>query len=126
MDEKEKPQVRDLRNGDWYWVNKLVLDHPYLNSSAKLVYMALAYYANNETQKAYPTFNKIMKLTGLKRRILTSATKQLEEYHFLKVERKRGKISEYTLLKLTDSKPVQKMHSSIPKFLPGSGWLKEE
>ena len=84
--------------------------------------MALAYFANNKTQKAYPTFNKIMQLTGLKRRILTFAIKQLEKYHLIKVERKRGKISEYALLKLTDSKPVQKLHSS---FLPGSGTIKE-
>lgn len=119
--EKQKPQVRDLRNGDWFWVNKLVLEHPYLTNSAKLIYHALAYWANNKTQKAFPNFKEIMRLTGLKRRILTTAIKQLEKYYFIEVKRDKGKISEYTLLKLTDSKPVQKLHYSKKWFLPGTG-----
>ena len=44
----EKAQVRDLRNGDWFWANKLVLESPYLTTGAKLVYCALAFFADNK------------------------------------------------------------------------------
>ncbi len=110
---ENKPQVRDLRNGDWYWVNKLVLEHPYLANSAKLVYMALAYHSNNNTQESFPGYERIMQLTGLKRRIITIAVKKLEEYYFIKVERIKGKVNEYKLLKLTDSKVVHNVHRGM-------------
>ncbi len=111
--EKEKPQVRDVRNGDWLWINKLVLEHPYIANSAKLVYSALAYFANNNTQEAFPSFETIMQLTGLKRRVITTAIKQLEEYYFIQVERDKGKVNQYILLKLTDSTLVQNVHRAV-------------
>ncbi len=122
---KEAIKVRDLRNGDWYWSNKLVLDHPYLTSSTKVVYHALAYFADNDSQKAYPSLTKICQLTNLKRPTVIKAVRQLEEYHFIKVEKEQGRLSKYTLLKLTDSRPVKKVDHSVPGFLPGSGWLKK-
>lgn len=109
--EQQQLQVRDLRNGDWYWINKLVLDHPYLTSSAKIVYCALAYFANNKTQKAFPSIKKIMELTGLgSRTTIVNSIKKLEGYCFIIAERKKGRITEYTLLKLTDSKPVHNLN----------------
>lgn len=111
--EQQKLQVRDLRNGDWLWINKLVLDHPYLTSSAKVIYSALAYFANNDTQKSYPSIKKIMELTGLgSRSTIVSSIKKLEEYYFISAKRKGGKVTEYTLLKLTDSQPVHKLNQS--------------
>ncbi len=114
--EEQKIKVRDLRNGDWFWANKLVLDHPYLKASAKLVYLALAYFSNNKTQKAFPSIKTIMGMTGLgSRTTIVKSIKKLEEYHFIKAERKAGKITEYVLLKITDSKVVQKVNQSIKR-----------
>ena len=120
--EQQKPQVRDMRNGDWLWINKLVLDHPYLTSSSKVVYSALAYFSN-ETQKVYPSFETIAELTHLKRITVIKAIRQLEEYHFIEIIKNPGKVNRYILLKLTDSKPVQKIYQSKKKrwFLPGTG-----
>lgn len=121
--EDQKPKVRDLRNGDWLWINKLILDHPYLTSSTKIVYSALAYFADNSTQKAYPSIEKLSELTGLNRSTVMRSIAQLDEYYFIRVERKDGKVNRYILLKLTDSKPVAKCDPSRKEvlFIPGIG-----
>ena len=82
-----RPQVRDTRNGDWFWVNKLVLNHPYLTSSAKVVYGALAYFADNKTQKSFPSFETLSQLTHLKRITVIKAVRQLEDYYFIKTQK---------------------------------------
>lgn len=108
--------IRDTRNGDWFWANKLVLDHPYFKASTKLVYLALAYFANNETQKAFPSIKTIMKMAGLgSRTTIINSIKQLEKYHFIEAKREKGKVSEYVLLKITDSRLVQKVNQSIKR-----------
>lgn len=119
---KLKVKVRDVRNGDWLWINKLVLDHPYLTSSAKVVYSALAYFTN-DNQKSYPSFEKIANLTHLKRITVIKAVKQLKEYHFIEIVKNPGKTNYYILLKLTDSKPVKKIYPSKKRgwFIPGTG-----
>lgn len=123
MEEEIKPQVRDLRNGDWLWINKLILDHPYLTSSAKIVYSALAYFADNSTQKAYPGIEKLGELTGLNRSTVMRSIEKLEEYYFIRVEKKEGRVNRYILLKLTDSRPVAKCDPSRKEtlFIPGIG-----
>ena len=113
-------KIRDTRNGEWFWVNRLVLEHPYLTSSSKLVYSALTYFAN-KAQKVYPSFQAVAKLTRLKRITVIKAVKQLEEYYFIKVERKTGKVNQYILLKLTDSKPVKKIY----QYIKGTGGVRK-
>lgn len=103
----QKLIIRDVRNGDWFWANKLLLDHPYFTPATKLTYCALTYFANNNTQKAHPSIETISKITGLSRPTITSAIKVLEKYHFIKVDKKSGKVNKYTLLKITDSRPVK-------------------
>ena len=113
-DHKKKIEVRDLRNGDWYWSNKLVLDHPYLTNSAKLVYHSLAYFANNKTQRAYPSIATIMELASLRSRTtIIKSIKQLEKFCLIRAEKIKGKVTQYTLLKLTDSRVVHKVNQSI-------------
>lgn len=122
--EDQKPKIRDLRNGDWLWINKLILDHPYLTSSAKIVYSALAYFADNSTQKAYPSVETLSKLTGLNRSTVIRALKKLKKYYFIGIEQKEGRVNRYVLLKLTDSKPVAKCdHSKL--FIPGMGLVEK-
>ncbi len=103
-------KVRDTRNGEWFWANKLVLNHPYTQPTTKLVYLALAYFANNNTQKSYPSIEKISKLLGLSRPTVISSIKSLEEYHFIKSKKTQGKVSEYRLLKIIDERPVKKFN----------------
>ena len=103
-------QVRDLRNGNWFWVQKIILSHLNLNASDKLVYCALAFFANTTTQKCYPSYTKIQQLTNINSRATISASlKRLEEEKLIKVKRNVGRVSTYLLIKLKD-KPVQKLN----------------
>lgn len=95
--------IRDRRNGEWYWVHKSVLSEPSLTSSQKLVYDALAYYANNRTQQAWPSIRAIAKLLTLSKTTVSIAIQKLEKIGFItseKVITKHGKANLYTLLKL--------------------------
>ena len=46
----EKIKVRDLRNGDWYWINKVLLDEygEKLKPIGIAIYNCLAAHANQE------------------------------------------------------------------------------
>lgn len=103
---KNKPQVRDLRNGDWFWINKQVLEHKELNASDKLVYSGLAYFANETEQKCFPSIPTLMELTNLTRPTIIKSLKALEEHRFVKVKRKKGKSSVYYLLKISQLKTL--------------------
>lgn len=99
-----KFELRDLRNGDWLWVNKAIMEHPNLSSSGKMVYISLAYFANCNTQKCYPSIGKISELTKLSRRTVQRSLKDLQKYGFIFIERNEGEINEYTLLSITENK----------------------
>jgi alpha-N-acetylglucosamine transferase len=98
-EEKFRIQVRDLRNGDWFWINKQILEHKGLNASDKLVYSALAFFANETNQKCYPSIPKLTELTTLTRPTIIKSLKNLEENRLIRIERKKGKVSVYYLLK---------------------------
>ena len=96
--------IRDIRNGSWFWVNKVVLEHPKLNSAGKLVYNALSYFANKGSQSAYPSISKMMELTNLSRPTIIKWLKKLVELNFISKE-KQGQRHIYTLLKIVEDKP---------------------
>lgn len=98
-------KVRDTRNGAWFWVNRLVLEHPYLTKQAKLVYCALASFTSHKKQKAFPSITTLCKLASVRRSTAIDAIKNLENYKFIKADKKEGKVTQYTLLKLLDEKP---------------------
>jgi len=101
IDYEKRIEVRDMRNGDWYWVHKSVLEHRQLSSSEKLVYHALAYFANNKTQSSYPSMTKIANLVDIHRVTVVRSVKKLSEVGLIKKEVMRGKYSIYTLLKVS-------------------------
>ena len=98
-------KVRDTRNGEWFWVNRLVLEHPYLTKQAKLVYCALASFTSHKKQKAFPSITTLCRLASVRRSTAIDAIKSLEKYKFIKADKKEGKVTQYTLLKLLDEKP---------------------
>lgn len=105
-------EVREGRKGNWYWVDKSILEHPKLSPTAKLIYSALAYYANNKTQKCYPSYSGIHNLIGVSRRSVATWIKTMEELKVLKINRDKGKINSYTLLDVSLTRPVQNLHQS--------------
>ena len=106
---EQKIIIRDLRNGDWFWANRIVLESPYLTPATKVVYCALASFTGKK-QTVYPSIRTICRLASVKRNTAVSSIKQLEKYKFIEADRKIGKVTRYTLLKLTDNQVVQNLN----------------
>lgn len=90
--------VRDGRNGGWLWVDKEVWSDERLSASDKVTYGTLAYFANNKTQKLYPSITVLEQFSKLSRRQIYKSIKVLETLNYVHVTRKRGKPNEYTLI----------------------------
>jgi len=99
MENEEKNTLRDKRKTTWFWIDKRIIEFKGFNSSDKVVYMILAYFANNNTQKCWPSTNKIAELANLTQRTVIKSLSVLEENKVLKVERKSGRSSNYIMLK---------------------------
>ena len=106
--------IRDGRNGNWFWVDKEVWQDARLNASDKVLYGTLAYFSNQKTQISFPSITTLQSQSGLSRRQTYYSIKKLEVFSYLAVERKRGKPNLYTLLDtaITSAKiaPVQNQH----------------
>ena len=101
MEGTENSEIRNIRAGDWYWINKAVLylyGHP-LKVSGIAVYNALASFANSKTQRCYPSQDTIARLIGLSKRTVMRKLKLLESLGLIKIERK-GINCGYYLLKV--------------------------
>ena len=90
--QKLNSSVRDMRDGNWYWINRAVLHiyGPKLKASGIAVYNALASFANFKTQTCFPTQKALAELTGMSRRTVSRKIKLLKELGLIKVERKKG------------------------------------
>ena len=91
-------EIRDGRNGNWFWVDKQVWEHAKLTSSDKVVYGTLAYFANQKTQQAFPQMKTLEAHCKLSRRQVYRSTKALEIFKFIHIKRQRGLPNLYTLI----------------------------
>jgi DNA-binding transcriptional ArsR family regulator len=99
MPGEQKFEIRDLRNGDWYWIDRVIL-HSYgqkLKASGIAVYNALASFANFKTQTCFPTQEAVAQLIGLSPRTVRRKVKVMIELGLIKVERRRGSAIYYLL-----------------------------
>ena len=99
MNYDEPIEIRDARNGEWFWVEKTVWQNTLLTSSDKVAYGTLAYFANGKTQSSYPSLIKIAKQSALSERQVALSIKKLEKLKYISVKRHFGKSNIYTLLK---------------------------
>jgi DNA-binding Lrp family transcriptional regulator len=108
MPNREKIEIRDLRDGDWYWIERSVLNiyGKRLKASGIAVYNALALFANSKTQMCFPTQKAIAELLGLSRRTVIRKIRELEALGLIKVERIKGGCL-YYLLKPDVTKGIQ-------------------
>jgi len=92
MERAFQKQVRDMRDGNWFWIHKNVLSKyaRELGPSGFLVYSALAFFANSRTQICFPTQKALAQLTGLSRRTVIRKIKLLKELGLIKVEKGKG------------------------------------
>lgn len=95
-------EIRDNRNGSWFWVHTHVWRDKRLTLADKAVYSTIASYSNTE-QTSFPSVTKIAHDTNISERHCYRSIKNLEKYDYLFVDRKgrQGKPSIYTLVKTT-------------------------
>lgn len=98
-------EIRDSRNGSWFWIHTHVWRDDNLTQSSKVVYGTIASYANTE-QTAFPSITKIALDSHISERHVYRCLKELERFNYLKVERKHGKPNLYTLVKTTSNTDV--------------------
>ncbi|MBM3282955.1 winged helix-turn-helix transcriptional regulator [Candidatus Gottesmanbacteria bacterium] len=94
-------EIRDLRNGDWYWIHKTVIQRymPLIGATGVIVYSFLASLANSK-QACYPSQKYIADNLGYSRATVNKAIKRLEENRLIKIERRSRYHCVYSLLKV--------------------------
>jgi len=123
-DFNKKFEVRDLRNGDWLWVNQTVVSDPRLTPGDYKVYSGLACFVNQtrKEQLVYPNVNTIAEKVILSPRQVKLSTKRLEDFGYIKkIKNQEGNRTIYALLKVVnkssaESALVQKTAESSADF----------
>jgi len=103
--ENEKNEIRRLKNGGWFWINKKVLQlfSRSLKASGLAVYNALASYANFKNQTCFPTQKSIARHLGLSVRTVNRKIRLLKDLKLIKFKKIRGRCF-YALLRIDTPK----------------------
>lgn len=117
---KKQIEVRDFRNGSWFWVQTHVWRDKRLSKSDKIVYATVASYVN-ENQNSFPSIETIGKDGDISPRQVHYSIKKLEDIGYLNIKRRRGKSNYYDLLKTSAiSAPLQPMQTTPAKSTVGT------
>ena len=93
-------EIRDSRNGSWFWIHTHVWRDSRLTQSAKVVYGTIASYSNTE-QTAFPSITRISKDSDISERHIYRCLLELQKLNYIKIEKKIGKPNVYVLVKTT-------------------------
>lgn len=93
-------QIRDTRNGSWYWVNTAVNACCHISSTDKVVYGALCTFAG--CIEIHPSYPEISKRSAVSERACKNSIQTLIKVGYLLVEKGGGKgnANVYILLKV--------------------------
>ena len=109
-------EIRDTRNGEWFWVNKTVWKDRKLNASDKVLYGTLAFFANNKTQECFPSFTKLGEFSDLSKSTIARSLQKLVKLHYLKVEKTSGKVNTYLLVKIFNQSKTTSVKKTLVKL----------
>jgi hypothetical protein len=87
-------KIRSLDNPGWYWIRKDLIEKGYgakIGPYGIAVYNVLAYYSDNKTQSAWPSFQTIADKSGMSRRKAIEVINQLEKLGLIYIERRGDK-----------------------------------
>ena len=92
-------KIRDLRNGEWFWVNNAVMTCPHIDAEDFRVYSVLASFGG--MPEIRPTMDTIAKRACISVRKANYSVKRLTEVGFveIKIGGGRGRANVYDLLK---------------------------
>ena len=99
--------IRDNREPGWFWAQNELLDEHGANIGVCgiAVYMTLARYANNESQRTWPGLRKIAAILGTGRNQVRDAIAMLEAAKIIRVTRRPRQSHIYTLITLKATLP---------------------
>ncbi len=99
MKRDEKSEIRSIKRGKWYWIDKSVLKNyaPELKSSGLAVYNVLAYFANSKSQSCFPTQKTMADLIGLSRKTVSRKIRLLKDKRLIAIERMNGRFRYFLL-----------------------------
>lgn len=94
-------QIRDLRNGDWYWIHKAIIQDyaRKIGAVGVLVYSLLACLVN-KSQTCFPSQKYIAQKLGYSRATISKTIKILESFGLIKIEKRSRYHLVYSLLKV--------------------------
>jgi len=94
-------EIRDLRNGDWYWIHKAVINDyvQKIGATGVIVYSFLASLANDR-QSCFPSQKYIADKLGHSRATINRAMKRLEDSGLIRIEKRSRYHCVYHLLKV--------------------------
>jgi len=109
-EETSKIEVRNMEDGDWYWVSRRVFEDfaPKIGVIGFAVYNAYASYARDKGV-AFPSQKTLSQKLGISIKTIIKYNKILQDNGLIKIERKKGKGKTIlvTLLKVENVKHVQ-------------------
>lgn len=94
-------KLRDIKDGDWYWVNKsIIFDYAKkINATGIMVYSLLACFAN-KNQSCFPSQKYISEKLGCSRATVNRTLKELEDKGLIRIEKIDKYRCAYHLLKV--------------------------
>ena len=97
----DKIEVRDMRNGNWLWIHKFIVDSRVLSVYHKQVYQALCYFSNNENQDCFPSHQTLAGIANVSEPTIRKYLNEIEEFGLIKIVRggKGAKDTNHYLLK---------------------------
>jgi Helix-turn-helix domain len=112
-----KFELRDSRNG-FLWIPNSLFDSfiSRIQPSSIVIYLTLARFVNNQTQKCYPSYDLIEKITGFSRPTIASGLQELRSIGAISWE-KEGRKNLYRLL---DVEPISKEIELVKSTPPTS------
>jgi biotin operon repressor len=101
MQNGAKNEIRDLRNGDWYWIHKKVIQEyaSLIGLTGIAVYNFLASLAD-KVQSCFPSQKYIAERLGFSRATISRALKRLEAASLIRIDRRSRYHCVYSLLKV--------------------------
>jgi len=109
---KEANHIRDLKNGSWFWVDKVIVQKyvPKIGTMGFIVYSFLASLADSN-QSCFPSQKYIAERLGCSRSTVNKSIKVLVKYGLIKKERKNRYHCTYSLIKVRcKAKETQMSH----------------
>jgi len=108
MDIKEKLKVRCLKDGDWFWLNKKIINEyaPKVKAIGITVYNFLASLADRN-QFCYPSQKYIAESLGYNRSTINKVLKRLENHGLILKVKKSPKSCGYFLLEINTCIPEE-------------------